>query len=155
MLEIKRALGKLRGSIFGRAEVDVRRDAGCLAITFGDLLGEILRAFFANQIDRAPAETTPGHASPAKTRQAFGCINHDVEFPAAHFVEISQAVVRLAHQVLHPIQIDLFQRASSVQRPLVLADNVGTAFCNGGGKVMSVLITKALFTFVKVNFRLA
>src|SRR5450631_203864 len=118
----------------------MRVDSGCLSITTGDLLREILGTLFAHEIDRASAEPPSGHASTEETGQAFGRFDHGVEFPAADFVEISQAVVRLAHRSPYSGQILLGERKRSIERSLVLADDMGTPFRDRNRKVEQVLI---------------
>jgi len=97
MWEVRRDLVKFSGAVFRGAKVDVGTDSGGFAVAFRNSLGEVLGIFLAHEVDGASAKAASGHASAAKTWQTFGGFDHDVEFAATDFIEITQAGVRLAH----------------------------------------------------------
>ena len=89
-LETSQALGNLSSSIFGGAKVYVRVNSSALPIALGNCLREVGRTFFAHEIDGASSEPASSHAAAAVARQAFGCVDHDVEFPATNLVDVAQ-----------------------------------------------------------------
>src|SRR5689334_2923192 len=95
---------------------------------------------FVNQVDGAASETASGHASSTKAGQALGGLDHDVEFSTADLVEIAQAAMGLAHQYSPASQVAGGEGAGGLQRPLVLADDVGASRPDRGGNVVPVLI---------------
>ena len=100
--------------------------------------------FFAHQVDGAAAEAAAGHASAAESRQAFGGVDHGVEFAATDLIEIAQAGVRLAHQRRDSIQITGSEGAGGVERALIFADHVAASFGDRDGQAIALLMVNVL-----------
>src|SRR5271165_262427 len=115
-------------TVLGGANVDLRTDSRGLAIALRDLRRKIGRVLLPDEIDRASSEATAGHTPATEAGQAFGSLDHDVEFPATDLVQVAQAGVRLTHQLAHASQVTIGQRLGSLNRSLVFVDHVGTSF---------------------------
>src|SRR5437667_2844017 len=97
MSKTRQGLDELSGPVFSRTDVNLRANSRRQTIAFGDVLREVICIFFVHKINRASAKTTSGHTPTAETGQAFGGLDHDVEFPATDLIKVAEAVVGLAH----------------------------------------------------------
>ena len=103
-----RDLAERLGAIFCGADVDLRIDSRSTLKAFRNLLCEVAGVVLANQVNGASAKAAAGHAAAAKTGQAFGGLDHDIELTAADFVEVAQAGVRFPHEFADASEVAVY-----------------------------------------------
>src|SRR5438105_4610446 len=111
-------------AVRGRADIDFRRYSGLFPITLCNSLPERFCLAGLDQINRAATETPARHAAAVITGQACRRFHHNVQLAATDFVQISQAAVRLSHQLTGGVQVPGLKTAHGIKNALVLLDDV-------------------------------
>ncbi len=122
------------GAVGRLADVDLRGDAGFLAVGIGDGTGKLHDARGVNKINGCAAKAAAGHARAMDTGLAIGDIDHEVELRATDFKQITKADVRFGHAPAEAGKVAGAQGFGAVEHASVFGDDVEGALEGDFGK---------------------
>src|SRR5215469_6549338 len=118
-------------AVDGGRNINLRLEPRLGVIPAGDVLLESVHRSRLDQADRAAAKAPARHACANDARLRGSDLHQEVEFPAAHFVVVAQAAMRLPHQAPENAQVFGVQRADGFLRAVVFSDHMAAAGING------------------------
>src|SRR5271169_1936716 len=106
------------------ANINLRHEASLSLIRLGHFFLKFPGVARVHEIDRRSAETAAGHARAVNAFLLVRQVHHQIQFAAAHFVQIAKTAVRFGHAHTEPRDIAGAEGLRAIEYARVFRDNV-------------------------------
>src|ERR1700733_14540186 len=132
--------GNSAGALGRIANINLRHQSGLVPVSLRDIFLELAGEARIHQIDRRAAKPTARHARAKHAFLLIRKIHHQVQFAAAHFIQIAQATMRFRHALAEPLDVPGAQRLRAVEHARILGHDVQRALVNNFGQQVPMLL---------------